>query len=823
MAADLVKKQHLPSPLASGLAGNQSSQVRERTPLRTSRAERRVAEYLRTLGIADSERVGVLAEQFSKETELEDPEQHARCAVALAQERFEAWRARVCADLAFEPPPLWLRAFLSEFPQLFLADPEEARVRLREFGDPQAGRGPVRAPFSMQALEPLRAPRWLRGLLPALVITFGASLTLFVALGWNGLSAVELAWGCLFGLMFGLCVVGFFTALFGVSPRFARRVLGEDPGQSWAHERPTLPRSALIMPVYHESAEHVFAAVAAMRESLRQSPGGEALEIFILSDSRDPALAAEEERAFRRIAASTDRNIPVFYRRRVHNHRQKLGNLSEFFERWGHRYEYVVVVDADSLMAGETIVELLQRLHASPQVALLQAPIVPIGGETLFARALQFASSLCGPLFTCGLSRWSGPDGNYYGHNAAIRVKAFLSSCALPALKGQPPFGGHIMSHDFVEAALLCREGWEVRIASDLGRSFEGLPPTLPEYVARDRRWCQGNFQHLRVAVARGLRPMSRLHLLLGVAAYLAGPAWLVFLLLGMGLGQNASPITLEMRLGLAVCTALVLLGPPLLGLIQNLRDRGSRQAHGGAIRLVFSVGFGILLAAVLAPLLMLHHARIVLKILFGRAVGWGSQRRHSKSALGSIIRSEGTTTLLGLTGFLALFFWAPELLGWLAPIWGPWSLAIPIAALASSRRAGAVARRLGLMWVPAETAPDLLIGMTQEFRTLTAPDRAAGFRDLVLDPVLLSAHLSLIEGTLPLASPEQIAELRLRALRTGPAALSERDRELLSSDPGAMRWLHREAWRHWPVESWQVARERPQVPPDSNALGSWS
>ncbi|HEY8946205.1 MAG TPA: hypothetical protein VIM73_18270, partial [Polyangiaceae bacterium] len=367
--------------------------------------------------------------------------------------------------------------------------------------------------------------------------------------------------------------------------------------------------------------------------------------------------------------------------------------------------------------------------------------------------------------------------------------------------------------------ALLCRAGWEVRIADDLGRSFEGLPPTVPEYVARDRRWCQGNFQHLRVAAARGLKPMSRIHLLLGVAAYVAGPVWLMFPVLGLGLAGKTNSVYLEIGAWIIWCTASLLLGPRLLGFIHNLRDSSLRRAHGGSVRLLCSVLFELLLAAALAPILMLHHARIVLKILIGRAVGWGSQRRHSTGGVMAIVRTEATTTLLGVGAAVALARWAPELLPWLAPVWVPWSLAIPIAAIASSARAGLFARKLGLLLVPSETEPDPLIDDAHELRSLTAGDQTARFRDLVLDPVLLATHISRLEGAPQLESRERLVELRQRALRAGPAALSERDREVLSSDPETMHWLHREAWRHWPVESWQVARERPQVPPESTPL----
>ena len=585
--------------------------------------------------------------------------------------------------------------------------------------------------------------------------------------------------------------------------------------------RAPLPRSALLLPIYHESAEHVFAAVAAMRESLSRTPGGEAFEIFVLSDSRDPMRAAEEERAYRRVVALGDANIPtfsglnipVFYRRRSRNERQKAGNLAEFFERFGHRYTYAVILDADSLMRGDTLVEMLRRMEAAPRVALLQAPLSLHRGATLFARAQQFVASVCGPMFTRGLAIWAGGQGNYYGHNAVVRVRAFLECCALPVLSGEPPLGGHILSHDFVEAALLCRAGWQVRIAHDLEGSWEELPATLPDYVARDRRWCQGNLQHLRIAFAEGLKPMSRVHMLVGAAQYLAAPAWLAFVLVGAALARRGSHVDSGLALALTLASLTVLLLPRLMGLLETLRDRDLRRAHGGALRLTIGVAIEGTFSFLLAPLLMMHHTRIIASILLGRTVRWGSQARRAQGELAAIARSEWTTTLLGSAFLATLLFAAPELTLWLAPLWLPSLLAIPLALLASTEFLGKAFRRLGILSVPAETEPDELLLRAEDLRALTMGDACARFRDLVLDPVLNHAHVARLgDSARPLEEATR-ERLLAKALRGGPTALAADEREALMADPLSMARLHREAWQRWPVESFQLSRLDPQLP----------
>ncbi len=805
------------------------SHVRSRSYEAGSRAPRRVAEYLRMLGLCDAERVEALADELSAGAPT--PE----AAVARAQACVEQFRTDVFGDDADAVDPLWMRAFISSCPHAFLGDPEIARAAAARFGDPRAGRAPAQEKFRDQTLRRVQVPRWLWGIAAASIATTAATAALTTVLAKDGLLASELVWVSLFAFLFGCMAIGFVMATVGFGVSVAalwRRRSGSAQGQGQGQDQgetalalpparesePGLPRTALVMPIYEEDPEHVFASLLAMREALAVTPGGDAFEIFVLSDSRKPEQVAEEERAFRRVASAQNSSIRVFYRRRAKNERAKAGNLAEFFERFGDRYTYAVILDADSLMRADTLVEMVRRMEKAPQVALLQAPLFLHGANTLFARAQQFASSVNGPMFTSGLGFVAGPHGNYFGHNAIVRVRAFLDCCALPVLAGEPPLGGHILSHDFVEAALLCRAGWEVRIADDLGGSWEELPPSLPEYVARDRRWCQGNLQHLRIAVADGLKPMSRLHMLVGAASYLAGPAWLAFLALGVWLatGSRGALVPTELAIVLTLATATVLVLPRALGLILTLADRERRRSHGGALRLTAGVLAELALGSILAPLLMMHHTRIVLQILIGGAVKWGAQSRRSRGKIGTIARSELLSTVFGVTAAAALYHFAPGLLLWTAPIWVPLVLAIPIAVLVSSRRMGALFNWLGLLRVPSEVEPDELQLRVNDLRALTTSDDAARFRDLVLDPMLVSVQLARLaqQANGRERGPRlDLVRLRQRALRMGPAALSPEERRALSEDPESLRFLHREAWRSWPVESWQLARDIRQLP----------
>jgi membrane glycosyltransferase len=825
------------SPSSSGAVD--SSHLRVRLKPAASAAARRVANYLRALGLSDRARVRELSQRIALSVTAHTAEEHASRAVAEAQARFESWRSSLLSALPEGVHPVWLKAFIASRPEHFLGDLARAKRSARTFGDPSAGTGPRMASFRPQHFERAHLPSSFLGLLPPIVMTWAAASALWHAITLDGWTWVELGWMGLFVFLFFQAAAGFSTASIG----FIARLFGRRPGvdlpraevsraevagaelldrEPRAGAEPaddavvaTLPRTALLIPIYHESAEDVFAALAGMRESLAALPEGKAFDVFVLSDSRDPEICAEEERAFRRVAAASD-NIPIYYHRRARNERQKAGNLAEFFERWGPRYTYAITLDADSVMSGKVLVELVRRMEANPKLGILQAPLAVHRAETLFARALSFSASLCGPMFVHGLSLWSGPHGNYYGHNAAVRVSAFLDCCALPKLNGEPPFGGHVLSHDFVEAALLCRAGWEVRMAHDLdGGSYEELPPTLTEYVARDHRWCQGNLQHLRIAGMHGIEPMSRIHLLLGAFAYLSSPAWLAFVALGLVAWHQSGAAFQHAAMLVTLGTAVILAGPWLLGILDGLRSSARRRAHGG-LRLIPSALLGLSLGALLAPLLMIHHTRIVFSILSGRAVSWGAQQRRGSGQLAKVVRAEWPSTVLGL-GLGAWSLLSPtDLTLWFAPLWVPWALSIPLNLIVSSAAFGGLARRLGLFLVPTEREPEGLLQRIDELRVLTRSDASARFRDLVLDPVLVAAHVARLEGRRPSASPKRLAELRTRALREGPASLSAQDWRTLAEDAESMQVLHREAWRRWPVEAWDLGREEPQLPPDT-------
>jgi membrane glycosyltransferase len=374
-------------------------------------------------------------------------------------------------------------------------------------------------------------------------------------------------------------------------------------------------RTAVLVMICREEPAPVAAATAALHAGLAREGLGQATRVFVLSDTRGEAGIAAEEAAFAPLVAAG----AVTYRRRPVNTGLKPGNIADWLDRWGDSYDHMLVLDADSRMSAARVGRMIARMEARPRLGLLQAAIGLAPGRTGFGRHQRNSARLLGPAFVRGFAAWSGRSGNYWGHNALIRVDAFREAARLPVLSGPAPFGGPLLSHDFVEAAWMRRAGWHVELEPDARGSAEDAPQTLEEFHKRDRRWCQGNLQHLRLIGAPGLHPVSRFHMISGVFSYLAAPVWLALMLMGA-----TGAVTVESALPL-ILVALLLMVPKVCGLIEWF---GRRMTPARLRTVLRAWGGEILLSAVIAPVMMVRQSLSVLSILIGRDCGWKSGRR---------------------------------------------------------------------------------------------------------------------------------------------------------------------------------------------------
>ena len=520
----------------------------------------------------------------------------------------------------------------------------------------------------------------------------------------NGLTSLEAAILPIFALTFGWVVLSFWCAVIG----FLLRLGGLHPVTLRRESAANVPlpalrrRHAILVPIYNEEAGRVFAGIAATWRSLRASGAAEAFELFVLSDSTQDAARADERAAFTRTVAMLGARGRLHYRNRAQNLGRKAGNIAEWVDSQGAAFETMTILDADSVMAGDTLRRLAALMEANPDAGIIQTLPLPANRRTLFGRALQFAGHLMAPMLATGQSFWQLGEANYYGHNAILRVAPFARHARLPLLPGRPPLGGEILSHDFVEAAFLRRAGWRTWLLPELGGSYEEVPSNLLDYGTRDRRWAQGNLQHLRLLAAPGLHWMSRLHLAMGVMAFLASPLWLAFLAFSSlaVIEQSLTPPQYfpeahslfprwpEYRptesYTLLALTIAVLMAPRALGLLLALR-RDRRQAFGGTARLLAGTAAETLFSLLLAPVMMLLHSRFVATILAGQSVGWGSQARADRAlSWGLALRLHAGQTLLGLAWAYAVWSLAPHFLWWIAPVALGLLLAVATSALSS-------------------------------------------------------------------------------------------------------------------------------------------
>ena len=615
----------------------------------------------------------------------------------------------------------------------------------------------------------------------------------------------------IFALLFAWISAGFWTALVGfiLLMRGRTDTAPGSPELRLAEPRPQ-SRVAIVMPIYNEEVERVAAGLQATYKSLQHAGALAHFEFFLLSDTRDPAIWLREELVWSALCQSLDAFGRIPYRRRSINNKAKSGNVADFCRRWGKDYEYMVVLDADSVMNGETLYRMLEMMEGNPQVGIIQTQPVAVNRETLYARLQQFAQHLYGPIFSAGLRFWQLGDGHYIGHNAILRTAPFTQYCALPVLPGRPPLGGPLLSHDFVEAALMAKSGWGVWFVPSLSGSYEEVPPTLIDDLKRDRRWAQGNLQHLRLLAGEGLRSAHRFLFINGAMSFLAAPLWGLFLILG-ALGSlhwatTASDGSITsfdwgwladpMPFWLFGVTAVLLLSPKFMAVLWVVRQRGQKENFGGLFCLVASMFFESIFSILMAPIRMAFHSQFVIQTLMGRGVRWGTQvRGDQETSWADAFRYFGWCSVLGLSLAALLYpFLGAWHFAWLVPILGGLTAAVPLAAWTSRPALGRWARRHRLFVIPEE------VHVPQELQTLGVDSVAYlphiegdPFIQVVVDPRFNAIHTALQRNRTGAWS--RAANLCHKALEQGPQGLNNRERNVLLSDRNSMLALHRAVW----------------------------
>ena len=545
----------------------------------------------------------------------------------------------------------------------------------------------------------------------------------------------------LYTLLFAWIAAGFITALMG----FAVQLRGDRHALSAASvaHRPIQDdaRTAIVMPVCNEDVTVVFAGLRATCESLAATGASRLFDVYLLSDTTDPLVRAAELAAWGQLRDALGDGARVYYRWRQHRTRRKAGNVADFCRRWGRNYRYMVVLDADSVMTGDCLLSLVRLMEAHPRAGIVQTAPRPCGLMTLHARAQQFAGRVAGRLFTDGMQYWQLGESHYWGHNAIIRVEPFMKHCALAPLRGPGGRSQDILSHDFVEAALMRRAGYHVWLVSDLAGSYEQQPPNLLAELQRDRRWCQGNLQNLRLIAEPGLHAVHRAMLATGAMSYLSAPLWLAFVLLGAlswlaGGTPGGEGVDVPFELGLLWASTLTMLTLPRVLGVTAIAWRGELAQYGGAVALLKGVVLEGALSALQAPVRMIAHSVFVFGALTGMRLEWRSPPRDATAVgWGDATRRFAVLGAL-VAGLLGWVMSTDASVGvWLLPIAMPLLLAVPLAVLTSQARLGCALFRGRVLAIPEESRPPAVLRRATAHARWVRP--APSWPDVITDPWL--------------------------------------------------------------------------------------
>ncbi len=563
-------------------------------------------------------------------------------------------------------------------------------------------------PTGLQTVSTLSRRRFLiTGLVGGTVVILTALWAHL--LGANGIDALDIGLIACFLISAPWTVLGFWNAIIGFW------LLHIDKGwrtsvapflASGNSDAPITSRTAVLMTLRNEDPERALAKLERVRRSLDATGFGQQFDYYVLSDTSDPEIAAKEERLMTKWRANVGASHHIVYRRRAENVGFKAGNIRDFVERFGEHFDLMLPLDADSLMSGRAILQMVRIMQRHPRLGILQSLVVGTPSSSAFARIFQFGMRHGMRSFTMGSAWWQGDCGPFWGHNALVRVKPFAEHCHLPVLPGKPPLGGCVLSHDQVEAAMMRGAGYEVRVLPVEGESWEDNPPTLLDFSKRDMRWCQGNMQYWRLLSLPRLTFTSRVQLFIAIMMYLSAAAWMAMVTLGAAKAAAGNLERIDPVIGIGLFAAIITMSltPKLMGLADAALAPGGVARYGGAWRFaagaVIEIVFMMLLAPVIALALTIFMAGLALR----RSVRWNGQARDTyRLTWLTAVRGLWPQTVFGaaLIGVFAVF--VPAILPWIAPMVAGLVLAIPLAVLSASPNVGAWFARWGACAIPEE------------------------------------------------------------------------------------------------------------------------
>ena len=582
---------------------------------------------------------------------------------------------------------------------------------------PTRGRMPpvrlsLTTPAGLQSIDVLTRRRWIVAALN--VVTYALLLLLAARiLGTGGWTWVDIVLFVCFAFGTPWTVLGFWNALIGLWLLHFRKdaqaqvapyaAAGDD-------KAPLRIKTAIFMTVRNEDPARAILRLRTVKGSVDATGEGGAFSYFVLSDTSDPAVAAAEEAAVEAWKSADPDRDRIVYRRRADNTAFKAGNVRDFCARWGSDYALMLPLDADSLMSGSQIVRLTRMMQAHPKIGILQSLVVGMPSASAFARIFQFGMRHGMRSYTMGQAWWVGDCGPFWGHNALVRIKPFHEQCDLPMLPGSPPLGGHVLSHDQVEATLMRRAGYEVRVLPEERGSWEENPPTMLEFARRDVRWCQGNMQYLNLLNLPGLYPMSRFQLVWAILMFIGIPAWtlmIALLPLAAWQSQDIDNFPIALAIGLYVTFFTMYLMPKIAGLLDAMLTRGGVARYGGWLRFVPGAAIELAFSFLQGAVSTIRTSIFMIGLLLGKSVVWGGQSRDAQQLSWTTAAEHlWPQTLFGIVVCGALLAIAPAVFWWSLPLTAGYLLAVPFAVLTADPGLGRALQRLGLCGIPEDFDP---------------------------------------------------------------------------------------------------------------------
>jgi membrane glycosyltransferase len=551
------------------------------------------------------------------------------------------------------------------------------------------------------------------------VATIAAMIGLMArTLAPGGLGLIDFVLIALFAVTLPWTVIGFWNAMIGL---LVMRLAG-DPvaavlpaaARISGHE-PITASTAILVCIRNERPDRIVCNLEPLLAGLAEAGVSERFHLYVLSDTSDPAVAAEEELRFTKLTAEWQHHVGITYRRRMTNEGFKAGNIADFCARWGGQHDFAITLDADSVMPAGAALRLVRLIACDPRIGILQGLVVGLPSTSAFARLFQFAMRLGMRSYTIGSAWWQGDCGPYWGHNAVLRLKPFIAHCELSALPDGGPLAGHVLSHDQIEAVLMRRAKYEVRVLPEENLGWEANPPTLAEFIRRDLRWCQGNMQYWSFIGLPGLHLVSRYQLAFAILMFIGSPAWVGMLVTGvLALAFAAQPsAVVDGGPGLVVFWSVLAMwfAPPIATAIDVLLHPPLRRSFGGALSFSASVAAALAFNLLLVPNLWVAHAVFLAGLLFGREPAWSSQQRDVHAIpLSLALRLLWPQTMLGWSAILVVALTHPAALPYVLVLAAGLALAVPLALITASPAFGRLLMRGGFARLPEEIAPPAIL-----------------------------------------------------------------------------------------------------------------